>query len=77
MLKAVQGVYRDGKVELLETPLGVKEAKVVVTFLPVKGESRVDPPLTEEEIDDLRFKLAAWEEDWNAPGMEVYEDYWQ
>jgi hypothetical protein len=75
MLKAVQGVYRDGKVELLETPPGVKEAKVVVTFLPVKGESRVDPPLTNEEIDDLRFKLAAWEEDWNAPGMEVYDDY--
>jgi hypothetical protein len=74
MLKAVQGVYRDGKVELLETPPGVKEAKVVVTFLPVKGESRVDPPLTDEEIDDLRFKLAAWEEDWNAPGMEVYDD---
>jgi hypothetical protein len=75
MLKAVQGVYRDGKVELLETPPDVKEAKVVVTFLPAKGESRVDPPLTEEELDDLRFKLASWEDDWNAPGMEAYDDY--
>jgi hypothetical protein len=23
----------------------------------------------------LRGKLAAWEEDWNAPGMEAYDDY--
>jgi len=34
MLKAVEGIYRDGKVELLETPPGVTEARVIVTFLP-------------------------------------------
>ena len=37
MLKAVEGIYRDGKIELLETPPEVKEARVVVTFLPPEG----------------------------------------
>ncbi len=26
-------------------------------------------------IVELRGMLAAWEEDWNAPGMEAYDDY--
>lgn len=30
-------------------------------------------PLTLLEAAELRGKLAAWEEDWNAPGMEAYE----
>lgn len=30
-------------------------------------------PLTLGEAAELRGKLAAWEEDWNAPGMEVYD----
>lgn len=29
--------------------------------------------LTVREAAELRGKLAAWEEDWNAPGMEVYD----
>jgi len=33
MLLTVEGTYRDGKVALTETPTGVKEAKVLVTFL--------------------------------------------
>ena len=31
------------------------------------------PPLTLRESAELRGKLAAWEEDWNAPGMEAYD----
>jgi len=29
--------------------------------------------LTEEEIEELRWRLEAWEADWNAPGMEAYD----
>jgi hypothetical protein len=32
------------------------------------------PNLTASEIAELRGKLAAWEEDWNAPGMEAYDN---
>jgi len=34
MLKSVRGVYRNGRVELLETPEDIGEAEVIVTFLP-------------------------------------------
>jgi hypothetical protein len=34
MLKTVEGIYRNGKVELVETPAEVTEARVIVTFLP-------------------------------------------
>ena len=30
-------------------------------------------PLSVREAAELRGKLAAWEEDWNAPGMDVYD----
>jgi hypothetical protein len=30
-------------------------------------------PLTLHESAEMRGKLAAWEEDWNAPGMEAYD----
>ena len=31
------------------------------------------PLLTLQESSEIRGKLAAWEADWNAPGMEAYD----
>jgi hypothetical protein len=33
MLQAVPGIYRNGEIELLETPQGITESQVFVTFL--------------------------------------------
>ena len=74
MLKSVQGVYRDGKVELLEpVPEGVA-GRVIVTFL----SERTSVDLTERGIGpqqaaDLRRRLAAFAEDWQRPEMDVYD----
>jgi hypothetical protein len=35
--------------------------------------SKSSNSLTLQETAELRGKLAAWEEDWNAPGMEAYD----
>ena len=35
--------------------------------------SATSSPLTLREAAELRCKLAAWEDDWNAPGMEAYD----
>jgi hypothetical protein len=70
MLKCVEGVYRNGEVELLESPPNVTEARVIVTFL---EHSPPSPSLSPDELAELRGKLAAWEDDWNAPGMEAYD----
>jgi hypothetical protein len=75
MIQTVEGIFRNGKVELLENPSNVHEARVIVTFLPASMGPEGGPSFTPEEVEDLRGKLAAWEEDWNAPGMEAYDDY--
>lgn len=33
MLKTVQGIYKDGKIQLAEIPKGIHEGTVLVTFL--------------------------------------------
>ena len=33
MLKSVEGIYRDGKIELVEMPEGINEARVIVDLV--------------------------------------------
>ncbi len=65
MVNAVEGVYKDGKVELAEPPQGVSEARVIVFFIPNGKPSAgtmlmpgifPGPPFTDEED----FKIAEW-----------------
>jgi hypothetical protein len=73
MLKSVEGIYKDGKVELLETPDDVEEARVIVTFLPAPGSIDLRAHgLTEEEAADLRARLKPFAEDWERPEMAGY-----
>ena len=76
MLKSVEGVFRDGKIELLEPPPATAETRVIVTFLS-NGAGSVD--LRERGIDeaqaaDLRTRLGSFVEDWNRPEMDVYDE---
>lgn len=75
MIQTVEVVFHNGKVELLEEPDNIEEARVIVTFLPPALGPEGGPSFTPAEVADLRGKLAAWEQDWNAPGMEAYDDY--
>ena len=76
ILASVEGVYRGGKIELVEVPGGVPdETRVIVTFL---GPGHVD--LRSRGIDEmgaaaLRARLAPFAEDWDSPEMDVYDDY--
>jgi hypothetical protein len=36
MLQSIEGIYKDGKVELAELPSDVSESRVIVTFLETK-----------------------------------------
>jgi hypothetical protein len=76
MLKAIEGVFRDGAIELAEVPGDIREAKVIVTFLPATNGGPVD--LAERGIDQqqavaLRSKLRSFAEDWERPEMDVYD----
>lgn len=74
MLNSVEGIYKNGKIELLEQPPDIKEARVIVTFLPPMA-ARVD--LRERGIDEahaaeLRGRLKAFAEDWDREEMDAY-----
>jgi hypothetical protein len=75
MLKSVEGVYRNGKVELAEPLSEAEGSRVIVTF--IEATSSVD--LRERGIDevqaaDLRRRLAPFAEDWDRPEMAVYDE---
>lgn len=76
MLKTVEGVYRQGRVELAETPPDIGEsARVLVTFL-APGEidlqaRGVDP----KQAAELRDRLAPFAAEWDSPEMAEYDDY--
>ena len=76
MLRAVEGVYRKGKIELEEVPAEIEdEARVIVTFLEPHA---ID--LRERGIDaiyaaELRSRLMSFAEDWDSPAMSLYDDY--
>ena len=59
MLTTVEGIFRDGHVELRETPENIQEARVIVTFL---GATRVPdqvPATAEERLRAFRSLVAA------------------
>lgn len=73
MLTTISGTYDNGVVSLDERPILSAPAKVIVTFLNEPMAKVTGPDLAKHEVAELRGTLAAWEEDWNAPGMEAYD----
>lgn len=75
MLKSIEGVFRNVKIELLEAAPQTEESRVVVTFIP----ARAPVNLAERGIDpaaamDLRARLKTFADDWNWPEMDVYDE---
>jgi len=76
LLKSVQGIYRNGKIELRETPQDLDEADVIVTFLPRQPEvDLASRGIAPEQAADLRFRLKTFAEDWERPEMGVYDSH--
>jgi len=75
MVKSVEGVYRNGKVELMEPIAEAEGSRVIVTW--VRPDGLVD--LHERGIDEshaaeLRHRLARFAEDWDRPEMNAYDE---
>jgi hypothetical protein len=67
MLQAVKGIYKNGKIELLETPSNLEESPVIITFLstlPVQNTPKLmyfgmfqgDNQATEEDFSLAEFR---------------------
>lgn len=76
MLKTLEGIYRNGKVELDDLPEDVSnETRVLVTFLEPKQIDLRSRGIDESQAFDLRARLASFVEDWERPEMDAYDDY--
>ncbi len=75
MSKSVEGIYRDGKVELLEPAPKGAEGRVIVTFLADSDSVKLaERGIDQEHAADLRRRLASFADDWQRPEMDVYDD---
>ena len=73
MPQSVEGVYRDGKVELLEPAPANANGRVIVTFLSPASVDLAEQGIDEQQAADLRRRLAAFAGDWERPEMDVYD----
>jgi hypothetical protein len=76
MLTSVEGVYRNGRVELTEKPSGVPEGTwVIVTFVRSDSIDLESQGIDREQAKVLRASLATFLDDWDSPEMSVYDNY--
>ena len=76
MLKSVEGVYRDGKIELTELPADVQdETRVIVIFLETNPIDLQARGISETQAAELRAQLGTFAEEWDSPEMGLYDNY--
>ncbi|MXZ21627.1 MAG: hypothetical protein F4Y84_13670 [Caldilineaceae bacterium SB0665_bin_25] len=76
MLASVEGVYRDGRIELTEIPTSISEdTPVIVTFLTSGLVDLREHGIDESLAAELRAGFATFAEDWDAPEMDIYDRY--
>ena len=76
MLVSVEGVYRNGRVELTENPDNIPEGTwVIVTFVKSNEIDLESQGIDREQAEILRANLATFSEDWDSPEMGIYDNY--
>jgi hypothetical protein len=75
MVKSVEGIYRNGKVELMEPLAEAEGSRVIVTWVhpshmvDLRGRS-----VDELQAADLCRRLSSFAEDWDRPEMAAYDE---
>ena len=76
MPKSIEGVYRNGKIELIEVPANVRdETRVIVTFLESRAIDLQERGINEANAAELLCRLATFAKDWDSSEMDIYDDY--
>lgn len=76
MLTSVEGIYRNGRVELIEQPTDACEgARVIVTFVRSDEIDLAAQGIDRGQAEILRENLATFAEDWDSPEMSIYNNY--
>jgi len=76
MLTSIEGVYRNGHIELVEQPTHVHDnTRVIVTFLEHGQIDLRSRGIDADQAATLRAQLAPFAEEWDSPEMDMYDDY--
>ena len=78
MLATVEGIYRHGKVELIEAPKDWNEEALVLAacLTELHDKHAIDlraRGINEEAAAELRDRMSVFAEDWHSPEMSVYD----
>lgn len=74
-MKSVEGIYRNGRVELIEPLTEAEGSRVIVTWVqPAEGIDLRERGIDEDQAADLRRRLARFAEDWDRPEMAIYDE---
>jgi hypothetical protein len=75
MVKSVEGIYRNGKVEVVEPLAEAEGSRVIVTWVhPAEPVDLRERGIDESQAADLRRRLAPFAEDWDRPEMAAYDE---
>jgi hypothetical protein len=74
MAKSVEGIYRNGKVEVVEPLPAAEGARVIVTLIPPEAIDLRERGIDEAQAADLRRRLTAFAADWDRPEMAAYDE---
>jgi hypothetical protein len=69
----IEGTYKNGKVELAETPPQMDQSRVLVTFLESNGVDLRARGIDEAHAAELRARLKTFAEDWERPEADIYD----
>jgi hypothetical protein len=74
MVKSVEGVYRNGRVELSEPLHEAEGSRVIVTWVSASPVDLRERGIDASQAADLRRRLATFAEDWDRPEMTAYDE---
>ncbi len=74
MIKSVEGIYRNGKIDLAEPPGEAEGSRVIVTFVSSASVDLRQRGIDEIQAADLRRRLALFVDDWDRPEMNAYDE---
>ena len=75
MVKSVEGIHRNGRVELMELLAEAEGSRVIVTWVnPAEPVDLRERGIDEIQAADLRRRLAPFAEDWDRPEMAAYDE---
>lgn len=73
ILNNIEGIYRNGRVELTEQPTDIDEGtRVIVTFIKSDQIDLASQGINKAQAEILRSRLATFADDWDSPEMSIF-----